>query len=444
MNIGRIAKFWLLVAIPLLLISSRLSPVASAQEPGDPPAAEKAADADPKPADDKPADDPKPADDKPAADTKPAAEEKTADTDPKPADEKPADEKPANAAPLDAKAATAAWNKDFNEWKEILRQLYELRAKYETAGPDELDSIKQQYTKLLSAGEKLIPQLQASALAAFQAAPNDDRELTRFLVKLVADEIRSDAYEPAYEMSQTLIANKADDKDIWNLAGISAFCTNHFDEAKDYFAKAEAAGALSSDGQRFASMVDEYKKLWEEEKAIRAAEAKADDLPRVKLHTSKGDIVLELFENEAPQTVANFVSLVDNGFYNDLTFHRVLKGFMAQGGDPDGRGSGGPGYEIYCECQEPDHRKHFRGTLSMAHAGKDTGGSQFFLTFIPTGNLNGRHTAFGRIIEGMDVLSKLKRVSPSPGGEAPKDPDKIISAEVLRKRDHEYAPTKVQ
>ena len=168
------------------------------------------------------------------------------------------------------------------------------------------------------------------------------------------------------------------------------------------------------------------------------AEARANDLPRVKLETNKGDIVIELFENEAPNTTANFISLVEKKFYDGLSFHRVLPGFMAQGGDPKGNGSGGPGYSIACECYRPDYRKHFRGTLSMAHAGKDTGGSQFFLTFVPTTHLDGKHTAFGRVIEGMDVLAKLQRTEAGSQGET----DHIEKATVLRKRNHPYEPVK--
>ena len=149
----------------------------------------------------------------------------------------------------------------------------------------------------------------------------------------------------------------------------------------------------------------------------------------------------ELFENEAPNTVANFISLVEKGFYDGLTFHRVLPGFMAQGGCPNGTGTGGPGYSIPCECYQENHRLHFRGSLSMAHAGRDTGGSQFFLTFRPTKQLDGKHTVFGRVIKGMDVLPQIQRRDPeSPN---PPTPDKIIEAKVLRKRDHPYEPKKV-
>ncbi|HUG68121.1 MAG TPA: peptidylprolyl isomerase [Pirellulaceae bacterium] len=153
-------------------------------------------------------------------------------------------------------------------------------------------------------------------------------------------------------------------------------------------------------------------------------------------------MIIELYENEAPQAVGNFVSLVESGYYDGLTFHRVLPGFMAQGGCPDGTGSGGPGYNIACECYRDDHRKHFRGTLSMAHRGRDTGGSQFFLTFKRTSHLDGRHTVFGRVVEGLGVLAQLQRRDPSQRGALPA-PDKIVKAEVVRKRDHEYRPTKV-
>ena len=139
--------------------------------------------------------------------------------------------------------------------------------------------------------------------------------------------------------------------------------------------------------------------------------------------------------------MANFIHLVEQKFYDGLTFHRVLANFMVQGGCPDGTGAGGPGYKIYCECHQQNHRKHFRGTLSMAHAGRDTGGSQFFLTLRPTPHLNGRHTAFGRVIEGIDVLADLQKIDPNRGSSAA--PDTLVKATVVRKRNHEYQPTKV-
>jgi cyclophilin family peptidyl-prolyl cis-trans isomerase len=173
--------------------------------------------------------------------------------------------------------------------------------------------------------------------------------------------------------------------------------------------------------------------------ALNSGEKKAvsaEPLPQVLFKTSQGDVLIELYEDEAPNTVANFVSLVEKKFYDGIIFHRVIDGFMAQGGDPTGTGTGGPGHAIRCECELPNARKHQRGTLSMAHAGKDTGGSQFFLTFVATPHLDGKHTVFGQVIQGMENVDKFKRRDPRIGG----DSDKIISATVVRKRNHEYKP----
>ncbi len=112
----------------------------------------------------------------------------------------------------------------------------------------------------------------------------------------------------------------------------------------------------------------------------------------------KGDIWIKLFPEEVPNTVANFAHLAKEGFYNGLKFHRVIKGFMAQGGCPEGTGRGGPGWAIPCETQKNVHR-HKRGSISMAHAGKDTGGSQFFICFVDCPHLDGQHTVFGQIPE---------------------------------------------
>ena len=126
-------------------------------------------------------------------------------------------------------------------------------------------------------------------------------------------------------------------------------------------------------------------------------------MSRAIMQTSKGTIRLELFEQDAPETVKNFSDLARKGFYDGLTFHRVIDGFMIQGGCPDGTGCGGPGYQIDCEIND---QKHSPGTLSMAHAGKNTGGSQFFITHVATPHLDGVHTVFGRT-QDMDVVNAI-------------------------------------
>ena len=130
-------------------------------------------------------------------------------------------------------------------------------------------------------------------------------------------------------------------------------------------------------------------------------------MKKAKIHMADGgDIVIELFEKEAPGTVQNFVDLINKGFYNGLRFHRVIPGFVAQGGCPNGNGIGGPGYTIKDELIGNPH-KHERGALSMAHRGPNTGGSQFFIVYEPQPHLDGVHTVFGTVIEGMDVVDGI-------------------------------------
>ncbi|WP_101844137.1 peptidylprolyl isomerase [Halobacillus sp. Marseille-P3879] len=119
------------------------------------------------------------------------------------------------------------------------------------------------------------------------------------------------------------------------------------------------------------------------------------------------ELKIELYNDAAPNTVENFEKLANSEFYDGLTFHRVIPDFVIQGGDPNGNGTGGPGYTIKCETEGNPH-KHERGTLSMAHAGKDTGGSQFFICHSPQPHLDGRHTVFGKVIEGVDTVDRVR------------------------------------
>ena len=123
--------------------------------------------------------------------------------------------------------------------------------------------------------------------------------------------------------------------------------------------------------------------------------------------THRGTISLELFDKDAPGTVANFEKLVKKGFYDGLSFHRVVPDFVIQGGCPKGDGTGGPGWKIKCETANNPHR-HGRGALSMAHAGKDTGGSQFFITHRATPHLDGVHPVFGQVTSGQEVVDAIR------------------------------------
>ena len=127
------------------------------------------------------------------------------------------------------------------------------------------------------------------------------------------------------------------------------------------------------------------------------------------ISTEKGDLKVEFYQNDAPNTVANFVKLSKDGFYDGLTFHRVIPDFVVQGGCPNGTGAGGPGYSIDCEL-DGDNQFHDRGVLSMAHAGRNTGGSQFFICHsrTNTAHLDRNHTCFGKVVDGVDVIDDIR------------------------------------
>jgi cyclophilin family peptidyl-prolyl cis-trans isomerase len=147
---------------------------------------------------------------------------------------------------------------------------------------------------------------------------------------------------------------------------------------------------------------------------------------RAHVKTERGEIVAELYADKVPLTVENFVNLSRSGFYDGTTFHRVIPGFMAQGGDPTGTGRGGPGYEFGDEFH-PDLRHDGAGVLSMANAGPGTNGSQFFITYGPTPHLDDRHSVFGRVVEGLEVLSSIRERDP---GRDPNPGDRIDTIEI--------------
>jgi peptidylprolyl isomerase len=159
-----------------------------------------------------------------------------------------------------------------------------------------------------------------------------------------------------------------------------------------------------------------------------AADEKLTDSPtKVVLETNMGNITLQL-SDDMPITTGNFKSLVEKGFYDGIIFHRVIDGFMIQGGDPEGTGAGGPGYTIKDEFA--DHNRNDRGTISMANAGPNTGGSQFFINLVDNNFLDNKHPAFGKVIEGMDVVDKIGQAK-TDANDRPVQEVKIIQARMI-------------
>lgn len=336
-----------------------------------------------------------------------------------------------------------AWEKVLARKTVILERLPELQKSFRAATEAaDREKIAKEFGDLRDEfQEKIYPQLAKLAPEVYAADPQNFEAGETALESY----FQANKYDDAAKVGDKLIADGRKTQIVMNIAGVAHFARHDFAKAKAVLSAADKDGLLHPQlGGRYLEEADGYAKYWEAEQAIRAKEAAAMEdkqLPQVLFKTNKGDILLELFENEAPNTVANFISLVEAKQYDKVKFHRVIPNFMAQGGDPlstddDPRndGTGGPGYVIKCECYQPNARIHFRGSLSMAHAGKDTGGSQFFLTHLPTAHLNPNkeeqrgHTVFGRIVKGLDIAAGLEVG------------DTIESAKVIRKRSHKYEP----
>jgi len=343
------------------------------------------------------------------------------------------------AHPHDPAKAKAEFEAARKQEKELISELTLLQAEFQQPGADK----KAIAAKFEAARDRIPATKERLESAAFALAMADSKNPgARELCGLViASRLQAD--DPTQAIRLATILDKADAADgkIDMMAAAAAMVLSQLDEAAAWLTKAETDGIQKQQVDELRASIEDERPKVEAEMAKRKADAEADDRPRVTITTSKGDVVVELFEDDAPNTVANFISLVEKGFYDGTPFHRVIGGFMAQGGDPTGSGAGGPGHVIACECELPTARKHFLGSLSMAHAGKNTGGSQFFLTFRPTEHLDGKHTVFGRVIEGFDVLPKLARTQGEDGQSIPGiQADTIVKATVLRKRDHAYEP----
>lgn len=337
----------------------------------------------------------------------------------------------------------------FDQWKRLLSELRTLDASCRGVAAENADGCRKACADLIDEGSRMQEQLVESAVLAYVRAPADNEDLSYFLKNAVFVLIAREEYEEALRLGQLLVDNYFEDGDVYNSCGLCAFYTGEFRLAEQHLQRAKEARALTGVGLNCLRQIPYYQEAWAVESKLRSNEQMAGDLPRVLLVTTQGEIELDLFENEAPNTVANFLTLVDKGFYDGLKFFRVVQGQSASCGCPEGNGKGGPGYTIHNECNAPLHRLHFRGSLGMARSDNRTHGSQFYLAFVPIMQRDGTCTVFGRVVRGLDVLAKLQRREPpsqlmeeiNPHGySVPPSADAIVKASVVRKRGHAYLP----
>ena len=281
----------------------------------------------------------------------------------------------------------------------------------------------------------------------FLSDPDKYSAIGDTLVEMMLSDVELDRMDGWMEAAKAVVRSKKySSEDVLRGAGLIAFANSEFDfmeECLDYQKKQEAV-------PKYLSEIAATRQKWQRELEIRAREAEKNDNPQVEFITTKGKLVMELYEDSAPETVKSFIYLTESGFFNRKTFFRVEKHLVAQTGCEKGDGTGDAGYTIPSEADLPNRRDHFRGTMAIAlgsdpktgQVAPSTGSSQFYYSFLPTPHLDGKYTVFGRVIEGVETLSFLRVMNLGDEAQRKEDkhPDVIISSKVLRKRDTEYRP----
>ena len=266
---------------------------------------------------------------------------------------------------------------------------------------------------------------------------------------LVAD-VELDRTDGWLEATKAIVSSKKFERiDVLKAAILVAFANTDFDFTEECLTLSKQLDPQQPQ-LLLTTQIELLREKWKRELEIRKQEAEKNDNPRVEFVTTKGRVVVELFEDSAPETVKSFIFLVERGFYNQKSFFRVEKHVVVQTGCEKGDGTGDAGYTIPSEADRPNHRDHFRGSLAIAlgtdaktgETNSETGSSQIYFPFLPMPNLDGKHTVFGRVVECQETLGffRVINLADEKQRKEEKQPDIILNAKVLRKRSTEYRP----
>lgn len=334
-----------------------------------------------------------------------------------------------------------AFRDALDRWREAaseLRKMVGAKVKKETS-----DQQRSRVDAAARASDAKLDELIAAAKTAYEKDPSD-KAIENFLGYITNLIGAFDRLDEALEIALLLDQQGVDTTDLHNFIGRAACEVGDFDLAEKHWKKAAEADAIDGDGKTYLAKLAEWRPRVEAELAQRKTEAEADQNPQVRFRTTRGDFVVELYEDEFPNTVNNFVYLVEQGYYINQSFFRVVSGFGATAGCPLGNGTGGPGHVIANEAASTGkNRAHLRGALSMVTTKEGAHGSQFFIKYrLTSGGPETDMPVFGRVISGMDTVSRLQRAEPFTRLKQA-SPDKILEARMLRKHDHEYFPEAV-
>ena len=361
-----------------------------------------------------------------------------------PAAQPTADEINALKAEYEALAATC---------RQSMLNVWQAEVRYFDSTRDESIEVRKEWEQLKVECQSQIDKLAEVATKLFDAQEKPSPELAELVSRVQEKTLRDGFPSEAFRIGKKLIAVYPDMKKAEMVTALAAIKVNEFDFAKKYYDEnKEAIEAIEPEYSKLFGSIDNLVTQFEREQQFREQDAK-NELPLVTIETNRGVVKIELFEDQAPETVANFISLTEQGFYDDLTFHWVLKGFAAETGVYTRRRTPSDvnvNYFIADEFDREDVRHHFRGSLSLITSeAANTGNERFVICLEPVPFLDGRKTVFGRVVKGMEVLDGITHTYQlSEKGEPEQIPevkhDYIVKASVTRKRaDSEYKINKI-
>lgn len=335
------------------------------------------------------------------------------------------------------------YREKFQAWKDSLKEVWSVLFEYKVDQVSSNTEFAERWSKASKNDYQKMYEFRAAAIDLYDSDPKKYAAVGDLLYGMLVLSTEQDQFEATMPIAEVLIKNGYQADQLVSATQKAAIATASFGKI-DELLSAYGVGGPSQE------MVAAAKAQWQRELEFRREDAEKDDLPRVEILTTKGTMIVELFEDQAPEAVASFIYLVENGFYNRRVFFRVIKNAIAQVGCKRDDGSTSIGYSLPPEMDRPDRRHHFRGSLSVALSvdpesqieDRKSGGSQIFFIFAPQPALDNKYTVFGRIIEGIECLGNFTVVDLSSGEKIAPDisPDAILRATVIRKRDHDYIP----
>ncbi len=312
------------------------------------------------------------------------------------------------------------------------------------------DQINQDWQQAMHHGFSAKASWLKAAGETFASDPDKYITIGESLSEMMLSDVELDRMDGWLEAAKSIVNSKKFEREnVLRAATLIAYANSDFDFSEQCLARSEAFHSEKESKPWFTGEISSVRAKWERELAFRKQEAETNDNPRVEFVTTKGRLVMELFEDTAPETVKSFIYLVERGFYNRKSFFRVEKHLCAQTGCEKGDGTGDAGYTIPGEAKLTNHRDHFRGSIAMAlgsdEAGRiqsETGSSQIYFAFLPMSHLDGNYTVFGRVIDGIETMNcfRVLNLADAAQRKEGKRPDSIITCKVLRKRDTVYKP----